>query len=176
MAIDTGPTKHGIVVYDSEARRALHADGAASTDLVLSTWLSTTTFEEQAIDLYVIEQIVGMGMSVGAATFETAHAGGRFHQRALDLQAASSRRAPVHRVPRRGVLKALGVTRGEGSSDSRVLRRLVELHGGPNNPKTRTGAKGYKDSPGPLYGVKSHAWQALGLAYVAAHFPAVLNG
>ncbi len=62
---------------------------------------------------------------------------------------------------RREVLRGLDVT-GKGNRDSLVRQRLIEIHGGD-----RASAVGTKKQPGPLYGVSSHAWQALAVAVVA---------
>ena len=50
----------------------------------------------------------------------------------------------------------------KGNKDAMVRAALIELHGG-----TRQVAIGTKQNPGPLHGVSSHAWQALGV--VATH-------
>ena len=62
---------------------------------------------------------------------------------------------------RREVLRGLDVT-GKGNRDSLVRQRLIEMFGGD-----RKTAQGTKKEPGPLYGVASHAWQALAVAVVA---------
>jgi len=62
---------------------------------------------------------------------------------------------------RRDVLQALNCAK-QGNKDSLVRQACIELHGG--DPKV---ARGTKKAPGRLYGVSSHAWQALGL--VMAH-------
>jgi hypothetical protein len=62
-------------------------------------------------------------------------------------------------MTRREVLRHLGVLSGKGSADSRVRAACIADHETPGGPP----AVGRKASPGPLYGVTSHAWQALGL-------------
>jgi len=62
---------------------------------------------------------------------------------------------------RREVLQALNCSR-KGNKDSLVRTACIEVHGGD-----RKTAIGTKQNPGPLYGVSSHAWQALGV--VCAH-------
>jgi len=62
---------------------------------------------------------------------------------------------------RRDVLQALACAR-IGNKDSLVRMACIELHGGD-----KATAVGTKKNPGPLYGVSSHAWQALGV--VCAH-------
>lgn len=63
-----------------------------------------------------------------------------------------------HRYYRRQVLQALGCAR-KGNKDSLVRVACIEMHGG-----SKAVAVGTSKNEGPLYGVTSHAWQALGLA------------
>ena len=65
---------------------------------------------------------------------------------------------PTQELTRRQVLRELGVMSGTGSADSRVRRACIADHQTPGGPP----AVGRKASPGPLFGVSSHAWQALG--------------
>ena len=65
----------------------------------------------------------------------------------------------IETMTRRQVLRHLGVMSGKGSADSRVRAACIADHETPGGPP----AVGRKASPGPLYGVSSHAWQALGL-------------
>ena len=62
-------------------------------------------------------------------------------------------------MTRREVLRHLGVLSGKGAPDSRVRAACIADHEVPGGMP----AVGRKGSPGPLYGVSSHAWQALGL-------------
>jgi len=68
---------------------------------------------------------------------------------------------PYQLLYRRQVLRALDVT-GRGNRDTLVRERLAEMHGG-----SVKAAKGRKASPGPLYGIAGHAWQALAVAIAA---------
>jgi hypothetical protein len=58
---------------------------------------------------------------------------------------------------------ALGV-HGSGQN-SQVRKAMIMHHGG-----TTRAAFGLRATPGPLYGVKSHATQALGVAWVASRY------
>ena len=64
---------------------------------------------------------------------------------------------PCHTYYRREVLQALHCAR-KGNKDSLVRAALIEMHGGD-----KSAAGGNKKNPGPLHGVSSHAWQALGV-------------
>ena len=104
----------------------------------------------------VIERPAAMGMiGVGMAghMLDTAWEAGRLAQVALGAD------CPTYTMTRREVLRHLGVLSGKGSADSRVRAACIADHETPGGPP----AVGRKASPGPLYGVTSHAWQALGL-------------
>ena len=58
---------------------------------------------------------------------------------------------------RREVLQALDCAK-KGNKDGYVRAACIELHGGEKSV-----AVGTKKAPGPLYGVSSHGWQALGV-------------
>jgi hypothetical protein len=93
---------------------------------------------------FAIEMIASYGMAVGESTFETCLWIGRF------IQAVSP--APVTKVYRREVKMHLcGSMRAK---DANVRQALLD----------RIGPQGTKKAPGPLYGVTSHAWAALGVA------------
>jgi len=77
------------------------------------------------------------------------------------MEACDSRGLTWRAYYRREVLQALDCAK-KGNKDALVRAALIELHGG-----TRQVAIGTKKNPGPLHGVSSHAWQALGV--VAAH-------
>ena len=167
LGIDPGPETHGAVLYDSEARRVLWSSKAATPEQLcewfhvhdglhdVSVLLSKAlNFDRPAT--VVIERPAAMGMiGVGMAghMLDTAWAAGRLAQVALGAD------CPTHTMTRREVLRNLGVLSGKGSSDSRVRAACIADHETPGGPP----AVGRKATPGPLYGVSSHAWQALGL-------------
>ena len=66
----------------------------------------------------------------------------------------------VRLVYRREVCSVLDVSKG--GKDAQVRQRMIEMH---------PGGCGTKKAPGPLYGVSSHAWQALGLAVAVTLLP-----
>ena len=75
------------------------------------------------------------------------------------VDASGSAGLLAHTMTRREVLRHLGVLSGKGAPDSRVRAACIADHQTPGGMP----AVGRKGSPGPLYGVSSHAWQALGL-------------
>jgi len=157
LGIDPGPETHGAVLYDSEARR------------VLGSWKAIESIDlEQKLSghdprlLYgsfcvVIERPSAMGViGVGVAQhmLDTAWTAGALAGVIGEVHALS-----VKTMTRREVLRHLGVLSGSGSADSRVRAACIADHETPGGPP----AVGRKAAPGPLYGVSSHAWQALGL-------------
>ena len=145
IGIDPGPTNCGLVVYDTERGRVLEAYKALSVDDALSR------LEHLVCSHVAIERVQSYGIA-GGSLLRTAEVCGRLQQRALD----EGHSVTLHY--RREVLRALDVT-GKGNRDSLGRHRLIEMHGG-----TREAAVGTKKAPGPLYGVSSHAWQALAAA------------
>ena len=179
LGIDPGPETHGAVLYDSRARRVLWADKAATSADVVN-WFHTheavhecCEWERMLGSLHnighdaarmgwdrpftvVIERPAAMGaIGVGIVghMLDTAWVAGGLSQLACGAD------CPTYTMTRREVLRNLGVLSGKGSADSRVRAACIADHETPGGPP----AVGRKAAPGPLYGVTSHAWQALGL-------------
>lgn len=143
LAIDPGPKVSGVVCYASDDRRVTFADVMNNDDVfrIPSPWDA---------DVAVIEKVESYGMAVGESVFETCRVAGRFHQHFL------KRGATIVHMPRKDVkLHLCGSARAKDANVSCVLR---DRFGGQKE------AVGTKKNPGPLYGVKSHAWAALALA------------
>jgi len=101
-----------------------------------------------------IEMIASYGMPVGSEIFDTCVWIGRFLQ-------AHARPASVKLVKRHEVKMHLcGSMRAK---DSHIRQRLIDIYG-----PGKEAAIGRKSSPGPLYGVKGHAWAALAVGVTAA--------
>lgn len=140
LAIDPGTHQSGYVVYAAEA--GVIESGVASNDDMLVKVRSSDA------DLLAIEKIVSYGRAVGQETFDTCEWTGRFRQ----VWPCPDETVAVTRFE---VKKHLGL---KGSAtDAQVNARLREICGAP----------GVKANPGPTYGVKSHAWAALGVAVTA---------
>ncbi len=149
LAIDPGPKTSGVVLYDSGGRRVVWTSGAS--DLLGVRALIRGGVCVLTPDVIVCERVQSYGIA-GGSLLRTAEVYGRIAEIAFVGDFAFCG------MYRREVLQALDVT-GKGSRDARVRARCIEMHGG-----TRAEACGRKAAPGPLYGVSSHAWQALGLA------------
>ncbi|MGO4718053.1 hypothetical protein AB4071_02850 [Stenotrophomonas sp. 2MCAF14_2] len=100
-------------------------------------------------DQLAIEMIASYGMAVGREVFETCVWVGRFQQVWRHPDA-------VRLVYRRDVkLHLCGSTKAK---DANIRQALLDL----------LGPQGTKKAPGATYGVKSHAWAALGVAVTVA--------
>lgn len=155
FGIDPGPESCGVAFYDTEARRT----EVSRSDMPVETVLEEIR-SPAAVDLVAIERVQSYGIA-GSTLLRTSEIVGRLWQQ------ATSCRLPVLLLYRREILRVLDVT-GKGNRDALVRQRLIETHGG-----TRQAAQGLKKSPGPLYGVSGHAWQALAVAIAAAGRPLV---
>ena len=90
----------------------------------------------------------GFGANVGQETFETCEWIGRFYEAAHPC--------PAVLIYRRTIQVAIGGS--AKANDGAIAFALREMYGG------QKASKGLKKSPGPLYGISGHAWQALAVA------------
>lgn len=144
MAIDPGNEQSGYVVYDGERVTARGVIPNAEMKVHVSAWDGPLA----------VEYIAGMGMSAGQSTFDTCV----FIGRLLETYERNNWLAPIL-VKRKDVKMHLcGAMRAK---DRDIRAELIDRFGGPDK------AIGKKKTPGPLFGVSSHAWQALGVAVTA---------
>ena len=142
IAIDPGTTHSGWV----RMRNGSPIDGGVMENGELAEMLSWTPCIPIAC-----EMIASYGMAVGKEVFETCVWIGRF------VQAAGPER--VRLVYRKDVkLHLCGSPRAK---DANIRAELINRWGG------KAEAVGTIKKPGPLYGVKSHAWAALAVAVTA---------
>lgn len=139
LAIDPGNGQSGVVRFDGE--RVLYAGVIENQDVL-------KIIADDNSDVLALELFVATNQRLGNESIETIHWGGRFHQASGDPDS-------VMLIPRAQVKRALGL--GHRDGDKQVRAKLVEI----------VGEKGTKANPGPCYGVSSHAWAALGVAYAA---------
>ena len=143
LGIDPGPLSCGWAIYSNGK---VVNSGGMSMDAVIVMMDSFPGFG------VAIERVQAQS-KVGNEIMWTCEVSSHLYQAALD------RGHEVHWIYRREVLAALNAS-GKGTMDSLVRARLMEAHGGAT-------AKGTKKAPGPLYGVSTHAWAALAVAWVA---------
>ena len=100
--------------------------------------------------MLAIEMVASYGMPVGKEVFRTVWWSGRFAQAWIHYQ----RSEPIE-VYRKDV--KLYLCNSPRAKDANIRQALIDL----------IGPQGTKKNPGPTYGVKSHAWAALGVAVTA---------
>lgn len=150
FAVDPGSESSGWVLYSPGARRVVLCS-ASERNADLVGILRRQSVEDTTV---AIEQIaVRPGQPMYRELVPTLLWTGRF------VEAWAARGGRLELVTREAVKRAvLGSPRGD---DAQVRAALLDLHGG-------AGAAGTKKAPGPLYGVKSHAWAALAVAVTVA--------
>jgi hypothetical protein len=136
LAIDPGTNESGVVLM-----QGMHVieSGVHPNHGVIDI------IRKSNADTLAIEMIASYGMAVGKEVFETCVWVGRFLQ---------TWRSPesVQLVYRKDVKMHLcGTPRAK---DANIRQALIDL----------IGPQGTKKAPGPTYGVKSHAWAAVGVA------------
>ncbi len=143
LGVDPGTEKSGWCIF--AAGKVLASGVQSNSQLILRLQHAEAVLHS---DMLAIEMVASYGMAVGREVFETCVWIGRFRQ---------AWRAPddVRLVYRREVKLHLCDT--VRATDANIREALVY----------RFGPVGTKAKPGPLYGVSSHAWAALGVAVTA---------
>ncbi len=154
LALDPGTWETGWVLYDGTK---VHMAGVHRNEELLD-WIRTDA--DLRLCEMAVEMIEARGMAVGRETFETCVWIGRFQQGWHTPEA-------VRKVYRRDVKMCLcGSARAK---DSNIRAALIDLFPPEGGGSVRQ--VGTKLQPGPLYGVTSHAWQALAVAVTVAGAP-----
>lgn len=158
LCIDPGTTQSGWVeYYPLNSGRMIGEAGVMENNGLLRVINNN-------MDRYstlCIEMIESQGMPVGRETFQTCLWIGRF------MQAFGFENTEL--VTRREVkLYLCGTMRAKDANVRQAVIDMFEPTGGGKTPQIGT-----KGQPGPLYGVSSHAWNALavGLTYVGKSGP-----
>jgi hypothetical protein len=147
LAIDPGTTESGWCTYDGS--RVIDSGVRPNFAMLEQVRISLA-------DRLCIEMIASYGMAVGREVFETCVWIGRFQQAWRDPES-------VELVYRRDVkLHLCGSAKAKDPNVRQALLDMFPRTGGGKTPQIGT-----KGQPGPLYGVSSHAWPALGVAITA---------
>jgi hypothetical protein len=147
MAIDPGTTESG---WTRLCNKHVIDSGVCDNEEMLDM------VYDGGFDDLAIEMIASYGMAVGREVFETCVWIGRFQQVFRDPDA-------VKLVYRRDVkLHLCGSVKAKDPNVRQAVIDLFPAIGGGKVPQIGT-----KSQPGPLYGVKSHAWPALAVAITA---------
>ena len=151
LGIDPGPTKSGWVLYDTVTRRLegmgispIHAV-MEQIDLADEVWIEdiTTYSGRGAVGWHVIETCVHIGRVV---------------------QMAEIHGIAAARVTRPAVCRHLC---GDPRATKPMTREAIIDQFDPHRQFGRHG-KGVSASPGPLFGVRSHIWDAVAVAQFGA--------
>lgn len=153
LAIDPGTTESG---WCTTMGAEVGPSGVMPNDEMLA-FLARPHFEINGYRL-ALEMIASYGMPVAREVFETCLWIGRFQQ-------AWHSPADVRLIYRKDVkLHLCGTTKAK---DGNVRQALIDLF--PSTGGGKTPQIGIKAKPGPLFGVSTHAWPALGVAITAKH-------
>jgi len=165
LAIDPGTEKSGWILHDLVTEQFV--GGITNNEDLLEE-----IAEFNATDL-AIEMVANYGMAVGRTTFETCVWIGRFIQWwSTSLKAEED---SVFMVPEKVDYERVFVYRREvklhlcnsvRAKDTNVRQAILDLY--PATGGGKTPQIGTKAAQGPLYGVKSHMWAALGVALTFA--------
>lgn len=144
MAVDPGTTQSAVVRIAQGENGEIQIDPFGirpNVELLSRLRFGMTRY------ILIIEKIESFGMAVGESTFETVDWSGRFRE------AHENKGGRVVRLTRRAIkLHLCGTSRAK---DGNIRQALIDRFGGKDV------AIGYKDSPGLLFGIKSHLWAAL---------------
>lgn len=161
--IDPGTEKSGVVAYDVDRMAVVEAGEVSNGSLLANLRNPDARPSRFHLERVYIETIEPMGLPVGKSTLETMRWVGRFQEaweRYSGLTVKIVRRsdekitfcgAATFRDPKTG--------RRRSVTDAQIRQAIIDRFpaaGGGKTPQIGTKAK-----PGPLYGVKGHAWSAL---------------
>ena len=153
LAVDPGPVLSGFMLRDGWK---ILAQGKATAKEIEEIGMR---FEPLPDGVLLIEQVRNYGNG-NNTLLRTAEVGAR-----MAGKLAWMGWTPAY-VPRADVLRLLDVLHLKGNRDKLVRNVLIDMNGG-----SRQLAFGTKDNPGPLYGVKADAMQAMGLAVAYERAP-----
>jgi len=143
LAIDPGTDESGWCILTDGI---VSESGVMANNQLLAVVSGWDIYRE---DTLAIEMIASYGMAVGREVFETCVWVGRFQQAWREPES-------VKLVYRRDVkLHLCGTVKAK---DANIRQALIDL----------LGPQGTKKTPGATFGVKSHAWAALGVAVTVA--------
>ena len=148
LAIDPGTTKSGWVMFS----HGKVLDSGVMDNVDLRRRVAEGAFGLTWVDSGAMEMIASYGMAVGQSTFRTVWWAGRI----ADAWFSTSGKLPIE-VFRQEV--KLHLCHSAKAKDGNIRQALIDMYGG-----SKESAIGKKASPGPLYGVSSHAWAALAVA------------
>lgn len=152
FAVDPGNIESGFIIYFPDTHTVGDMGVLENNDLLNVINQCSRGWHYD----FAFEMIASYGMAVGKDVFNTCVWIGRF------VQEAKPRKTEL--VYRKEVKMHLcGTTKAKDANISQAIKDLFPHTGGGANPVIGT-----KKQPGPLFGVKSHIWPALGVALTHA--------
>jgi hypothetical protein len=148
LAIDPGDELSAYVVYETEWKRPVKWEKQPNDEML-------RTIDRCGCEEIAIEAIASYGMPVGATIFTTCIWVGRYIER------WSVFARPEPRMIFRKDVK-MHLCGSPKAKDGNVRQALIDRYG-PGKER----AIGKKATPGPLYGMTSDCWAALGVAITA---------
>ena len=147
-AIDPGTDESAVVVINIPSFAVTHRSIDNNNNI-----LEQIRERDIEAEHLLIEKVACYGMAVGAEVFQTCFWIGRFmeawHPKTVELMG----RTQVKTI-------LCHTTRAKDKNVTQAVKDFMASHFGIRESEL----KGRKASPGPLYGIKSHEWQALALA------------
>jgi hypothetical protein len=153
LAIDTGPETCGVVLLDVDEfpPRVIYHKADMQIVFLLDTIRGPKGIRE--FEHVAAERFASQRKPLGNESIYTIEVYGRIWQQCL----ASG--VPFSGIYRREVKQELGMMATANDAQvNEALRYTYPATGGGKTPQ-----KGTKKQPGPLYGLKDHAWPALGV-------------
>jgi len=150
VGIDPGNIHSAYAAYDEATHTVLEADKVENGQL-----LDYLNVQQDSQTLFAIEMIASYGMPVGATVFDTCVWIGRFYETIIGAQMM----APAL-VYRKDVKMYLCHTMR--AKDSNIRQAIIDRFpatGGGKVPQIGT-----KKEKGPLFGIRSDIWAAIGVA------------
>lgn len=144
LAIDPGTAQSAWLELGTWGVPTANRAIAGNDDVLAMLWANRF----DGVQRVVVESVESYGMPVGKEVFRTVLWSGRFVEAARPL--------PVYLLPR-GAVK-LHLCHSARASDANIRAALLDRFGG------KEAAIGRKAEPGPLYGITTHLWAALGVA------------
>jgi hypothetical protein len=160
LGIDPGTHHSGLVAYSAIDKTVIDSHNELPNFQVLK-YLSSAAYSPMC---FGIEIPACYGLRVGRDVFQTCVWAGRFIQKFAGRMPS----ATLYEVSRPEIVHMLT---GARSGPKAAVNAVLVDRFGPG----RKIAVGKKSSPGPLYGVKGHAWDALAVAYYVAEIERQLS-
>lgn len=155
LALDPGPVQTGWAITEgTEYVRGGIMQNADMLDFVRRV---------PNISVLAIEMIASYGMAVGAEVFNTCTWIGRFEHAWFTVREHWPQRVFRQQVK-------LFLCHSPKAKDANVRQAILDLY--PSTGGGQTPQVGTKKKPGPLFGVSSHVWPALGVALYTNHHAA----